>query len=134
MRSKQSTMNCTFPSWKKQGDKEKEKRIILSPNPKMLRCVIEMLDAKCQVDFNADDSLCKDLGFNKKIYKAGRHESENLVNMLSINSILVHCDIIEASRLNRIEAPVIFTIYFQTCHPGTRMSALRCIWSTSHQH
>ena len=101
MRSKQSTMNFNV---KKTGDREDEKRIILSPNPNTLRCVLEILDEKCLVDFNVDESLCKVLGFNKKIFKAGRHESENLVNILSVNTILIHCDVIEASRLNGIEA------------------------------
>ena len=66
---------------------------------------------KCRVDFDVDGSLCKVLGFNKKIYKAGRYESENLVNILSVNSILVHCDVIEASRLNGIEAPLIYIFF-----------------------
>ena len=71
---------------------------------------------KCRVDFNVDDNLCKCLGFNK----AGRHESENLVNILSINSILVHCDIIEASRLNEIESPVIYS-FFPGVTPGDKV-------------
>ena len=50
--------------------KKDESRITLSPNPNTLRCVLEILDEKCQVDFNVDDSLCKVLGFNEKIYKA----------------------------------------------------------------
>ena len=69
------------------------------------------LDAKCQVNFNVDGSLCNVLGFSRKIYKAGRHESDNLVNILSVNPILVHCDIIEASRLNGIEAPHIYNFF-----------------------
>ena len=50
----------------KTGDKAEEPRIMSSPNPNTLRCVI--LDAKCRVDFNDDDSLCKVPGFNKIIY------------------------------------------------------------------
>ena len=57
---------------KKIGDEEDEKRIILSPNPNTLRCVLEILHEKCQVYFNVDGSLCKVLGFSRKIYKAGR--------------------------------------------------------------
>ena len=37
----------------KTGDKEDENRVILSPNPNTLRCVLEILDAMC------NDSLCK---------------------------------------------------------------------------
>ena len=105
---------------KKIGYKEAEKRIILSPNPNTLRCVLEILDAKCQLDFNVNDSLCKILGFNKKIYKAGRYESENLFNILSVNLILVHCDVIEASRLNRIEAPLIYSFFIDVA-PGDKI-------------
>ena len=43
----------------KRGDKEDENRILLSPKPNTLRCVLEILDAKCRVDFNVDGSLCK---------------------------------------------------------------------------
>ena len=105
---------------KKIGYKENEKGIILSPYPNTLRCVLEILDANGQLDFNVHDSLCKVLGFNKKIYKAGRYESENLVNILSVNSILVHCDVIEASRLNGLEAPLIYS-FFPDVAPGDKI-------------
>ena len=108
------------------GYKEDEKRIILSPNPNTLRCVLEILHEKCRVDFNVDDSLCKVLGFKKKVYKAGRHESENLVNIINVNSIIINCDVIEASRLNGIEAPLIYS-FFPDVAPGTRLSALHYI-------
>ena len=105
---------------KKIGYKEDEKRIILSPNPNTLCCVLEILHEKCRVDFNVDESLCKVLGFNKKIYKAGRYESENRVNILSVNSILVHCDVIGASRLNGIEALLIYS-FFPDVAPGEKI-------------
>ena len=108
----------------KTGDKKAGKRILLSPNANTLRCVLQVLDAKCQVDFNvADDSLCTVLGFNKKVYTVGRHESENIVNILSVNSILVHCDVIESSRLNGIEAPIIYT-FFPDASPGDKIISI----------
>ena len=61
------------------------------------------------VDFNTDNSLRTVLGFEAKQYKsAGTYEIENIVNILSVNSILVHCDIIEGSRVNGKLAPVIY--------------------------
>ena len=107
----------------KTGDKEAEKRIVLVPNPNTLRCVLEVLHAKCQVDFNVDDSLRTVLGFGEKVYKVGRHESEHIVNILSVNSILVHCDVIESSRLNGIEAPVIYT-FFPNAAPGDKIISI----------
>ena len=55
--------------------------------------------------------MCTGLGFDKKVYQVGRHESEHIVNILSGNSTLVHCDVIESSRLNGNEAPVIYTFF-----------------------
>ena len=53
------------------------------------------------VDFDIDNSLRTVLGFEAKKYtKVGTYESENIVNILNVNSILVHCDIIEGSRVN----------------------------------
>ena len=93
------------------GDKQDGKRVKLSPNPNTLRCVLEILDRNCQVDFNVENSLCNVLGFSKRTYKVGLHEGENHVNILSVNSILVHCDVIESSRLNGVEAPVIYNFF-----------------------
>jgi hypothetical protein len=104
----------------KTGDKKAEKRIVLSPNPNTLRCVLEVLDVKCQVDF---DSLCTVLGFDRKVYKVGRHESEHIVNILSVNSILVHCDVIESSRLNGIEASIIYG-FFPDGSPGDKIISI----------
>ena len=71
---------------KRIGYKEDEKRIIISPNPNTLRCILEILHETGRVDFNVDDSSFNVLGFNKNVYKAGRHESENLVNILIIEA------------------------------------------------
>ena len=108
----------------KTGDDKPGKRMILSPNPNTLRCVLEILHADCQVKFNVDNSLCTVLGFDKKVYDVrGYHESEHLVNILAVNSILVHCDVIESSRLNGVEAPVIYT-FFPDAAPGDKIVSI----------
>ena len=101
------------------GDKEDGKRVKLSSNPNTLRCVLEILDRRCQVDFNVEDSLSNVLGFSKRIYKMGMQESEK-INILSVNSILVHCDVVESSRLNGVEAPVIYN-FFPDVAPGDKI-------------
>ena len=108
----------------KTGDKKAEKRIVLSPNPNTFRSVLEVLDMKCQVDFDVgDDSLCTVLGFDRSLWGMGRHESEHIVNILSVNSILVHCDVIESSRLNGIEAPIMYT-FFPEASPGDKIVSI----------
>ena len=57
------------------------------------------LDEDYQVNFNIDNSLAKLLGFNRKIYTKGYHIGENLPKITDINSIVVHCDLIEGGYL-----------------------------------
>ena len=75
------------------------------------------------VDFDIDNSLRTVLGFEAKKYiKVGTYERENTVNILNVNSILVHCDIIERSRVNDELAPVIYN-FFPGVSPGEMIVA-----------
>ena len=47
-----------------------------------------------KVSFDVPNSLASVLGFNKRIYGVGCHASRQLVNIMSVNFILVHCNII----------------------------------------
>ena len=47
-----------------------------------------------EVDFRKDTSINSLLGFDSNLYTSGFHESENMVNILTINSILVNIYII----------------------------------------
>ena len=62
----------------------------------------------CKVKFGVDNSLAPVLGFHEKEYLAGIHESEKTVDILKVNSILVYCDIITGSRVDGVEAPIIY--------------------------
>ena len=70
--------------------------INISANSNTLKSVL-ILEKDYQVDFNHQNSLAKVLGFTGAKYTEGFHESENVVNILSINSILVNIDIISAT-------------------------------------
>ena len=105
----------------KGGQTETEKHVILSANKNTLKCVLEIKDEKTVVDFNIDHSLRTVLGFEVKKYSnIGFYESENIVNILNVNSILIHCDIIEGSRVNGKIAPVIFS-FFPDVSPGEKI-------------
>ena len=103
------------------GEKKADKYIVISANKNTLRCVLEIKNLKTIVDFNVDNSLKSVLGFSGKRYETpGRYESENIVNILNVNSILVHCDIIEGSRVNGKVAPVIYN-FFPDVSPGEKI-------------
>ena len=53
-----------------------------------------------EVDFRLDKSINSPLGFKNKLYKSGFNESENMINIITINSILVNIDIISGSYVN----------------------------------
>ena len=65
----------------------------ISANTNTLR--LEMfLKNNYEVDFGKDKSINNLLGFHGKFYTSGFHESENKINILTINSMLVNIDII----------------------------------------
>ena len=53
-----------------------------------------------KVDFRKDNSINSRLGFHSNLYTSGLHESENMVDILTIDSILVNNDIISGSYVN----------------------------------
>ena len=66
--------------------------ITILPNVNTLQCILTVVGAKCKVSFDVPNSLANVLGFKRSIYGVGRHASGNLVNIMSVNSILVHCN------------------------------------------
>ena len=60
-----------------------------------------------EVDFRQDNSINSLLGFHSKLYTSGFNESENMVNIPTINSILVNIDIISGSYVNSSTQPTI---------------------------
>ena len=58
------------------------------------------LDENHQVDFSVENSLSTLLGFDKKIYTKGFHVGSNLPKITDINSIVVHCNIVQGAYLN----------------------------------
>ena len=73
--------------------------INISANSNTLKSVL-ILEKDYQVDFNNQNSIAKVLGFTGTKYTEGFHESQNVVNILSINSILVNIDINLGSYVN----------------------------------
>ena len=50
----------------------------------------------------------------------GRHANENLVNIMSVNSILAHCNIIPSSYMRSTQAPVAYN-FFPNAAPGQKL-------------
>ena len=82
-----------------------------------------------EVDFRRYNSINSFLGFHGKIYTSGFNESENMVNILTTNTILVNIDIISGSYVNLSTQPTC-TRSFQMSLPGITLSKIRKIFLT----
>ena len=92
--------------------------IVLNVNT--LQCILTVVGAKCTVSFDVPNALASVLGFKWSIYGVGRHAGDNLVNITSLNSILVHCNIIHSSYMCGIQAPVAYN-FLPNAAPGQRI-------------
>ena len=87
--------------------------INISANSNTLKFVF-ILEKNYQVDFNHQNSLAKVLRFTGTKYTGGFHESENVVNILSINTILVNIDIISGSYVNGTMENFIYSFFSES--------------------
>jgi hypothetical protein len=72
------------------------------------------------VSFDHPNSIGSLFGFTKKIYKEGTYISENIINILSVNAILVHLNIVDGSYVNGFREPVIYS-FFPKVSPGYKI-------------
>ena len=98
----------------------KASNLCLVANNNTLQSVLT-LEEKIQIDFNIENSICSVLGFNREKFTGpGRFESEHIVKILRVNSILVNCDIIKSSTKDGIAAPIIYD-FFPNVGPGQKI-------------
>ena len=83
--------------------------VTLSPNLNTLKCIMTITNSA--VDLRGDHSIRTILGFEPKIYRTGRNESQKVVNIMKVNSILVHCNVIGQSYLNGSQQPIIYSFF-----------------------
>ena len=93
--------------------------INISANSNTLKSIL-IFEKDYQVDFSHQNSLAKVLRFTNAKYMGGFHESENVVNILSINSILVNIDIIAGSYVNGTTKNTIYS-FFPKVSPGYKI-------------
>ena len=93
--------------------------INISANSNTLKSVL-ILEKDYQVDFNHQNSISRVLGFTGAKYTEGFHESENVVDILRINSILVNIDIISGSYVNGTTKSTIYS-FFPKVSPGYKI-------------
>ena len=104
--------------------------VLIAPNLNTLKCMLHIKE-NYEVTFAVDNSLKDVLGFldkdkegKDKVYKKGLYSSEHSVNILQINSILVHVDIITSTYQNGKMEPIIYS-FFPNVSPGEKIVAVQ---------
>jgi hypothetical protein len=100
--------------------------VSIDPNNNTLKAVLSIV-SPYKVDFTTANSIRTVLGFNNQIYSsaatppaAQEHESPNIVNILSVNSLRVTSDIIASSYTNGGTDNIIYS-FFPNVGPGYKI-------------
>lgn len=99
---------------------ENSSYILIEGNLNTLKCELTITDRRLKVDFSEGTSLAKIFGFEAKVYEYGWHEGTNTVNILNVNSILVHCDLISGSYVDGAAQPTLYS-FFPGVSPGYKV-------------
>ena len=92
-------------------DKVSDKNHVeISANTNTLKSEM-FLKRNYEVGFRKDKSINSLLGFDSNLYTSGFHDSENMLNILTINSILVNIDVISGSYINGSTQPIIYSLF-----------------------
>ena len=94
--------------------------ITITTNPPTLGSTISIATGY-SVDFTLPFSLANLLGFNTTVLSAGTYVSPNIVNILTVNSIFVNCNIISGSYNNGALSTVLYS-YFPSVGPGFKIN------------
>ena len=98
-------------------DKANDKdNIEISANTNTLKSEM-ILKNNYEVDIRQNRSVNSLLEFHSKLYTSGFNESENMVNITTINNILVNIDIISGSYVNGSTQPTIYS-FVPNVSPG----------------
>lgn len=98
-----------------------EKLFDIRGNVSTLKCVIEILKPDVVIIFHVDDSMKDLLGFTVgDLTGLGKHEGQKIIDIMTVNSVLIHCNIIEGSYLNQWKKPIIYS-FFPNVPPGFKL-------------
>lgn len=106
----ETTLQSLLPDW--------VTSFYIKANENTLKCLME---CSHDVDFTIENNISKLLGFKNKIYIANTlHESEDLVNIMKVNSIKIDCNLISGSFNDGISSQTIHE-FFHSVPPGYKI-------------
>lgn len=113
-----NSINITIPSGTYElNNLEAAIRNLLPDNITSFQLKADCNTLKCKmicshdVDFTVENNISQLLGFENKIYTAGEHESDKLVNLMKVNCIKIDCNLISGSFNDGIPSQTIHEFY-----------------------
>ena len=97
----------------------KKTDIILKPNKNTFQTIMIVAE-NVLVDFVHPNSIRTVLGFDALVYGKGRHLSQHTVNIMRVNSIFVHTNVIGSTYVNGSQSLVIYS-FFPDIPPGGKI-------------
>ena len=94
--------------------------ILLEANRNTFQSILTIKNDSVKVDMTIDNCLRTVLGFDPKVFGKGRNVSEHTVNIMRVNSIFVHCDVIGSTYLKGSQTPIVFS-FFPDVSPGSKI-------------
>jgi len=94
--------------------------ILVTGNLNTLKCELSIRDRRYKVDFRESASVGKIFGFEPEVYDFGTHVGANTANVLSVNAILVHCDVVGDSYVNGTAQATLYS-FFPNVPPGYKI-------------
>jgi len=91
--------------------------ISITANISELKSIVNISNRSYKVNFTVKDSIGSILGFDT-IISHGYNKSQKIVNITSINSVLVNVDIISGSYVNGNQSPAIYSFSPNSVPPG----------------
>ena len=99
--------------------KGKKDAVTLTPNLNTFKCIMTLSEG-VKVDFRGDNSIRTVLGFDAGLYIERRNVSQRTVDIMRVNSLLVHCNLIGSSYLNGSQQPISYA-FFPDSLPGEKI-------------
>jgi hypothetical protein len=90
---------------------DSEVAIDITANVSRLTSIVSIENPSYKVDFGVKNSIGTVLGFGAEQIGPGYNESQNIVDIMQINSILVNIDIIMGSYVSGLPSPTLYSFY-----------------------
>ena len=81
--------------------------VIIEPDKNTMKCKMEVL--RGAFNFDVENSVASILGFDKQIYSRGKYTTNKIIDIMGINTIIIHCNIISRAKDNGKDTDISYT-------------------------